>query len=154
MQGARGQLRNGQVDGSHPRDLDGEPTAERFAATEHLTVSRLGGFEGAIDAARRAGVAPPGGGLGAQVVLGPGHADGDRSRRPGCPAAAHASTIERFGLVAFDLPVEVPSPPVDMVWHRRHRTRRTRGCAASSARGSPTPSTGPDPDRSARVPWG
>ncbi|MEV5751874.1 LysR family transcriptional regulator [Actinoallomurus sp. NPDC052308] len=109
----------GVVRAGHPL-LDGEPTAERFAAAEHLTVSRRGRFEGPIDARlaerglRRRVVASAPTFSSALVMLTVTDLVGRAARR------LHASTIERFGLVAFDLPVEVPSPRIDLAWHRRY----------------------------------
>ncbi|MCO5992472.1 LysR substrate-binding domain-containing protein [Actinoallomurus sp. WRP9H-5] len=109
----------GVVRAGHPF-LDGEPTAERFAAAEHLTVSRRGRFEGPIDARlaelglRRRVVASAPTFSSALFMLTVTDLVGRAGRR------SHARAVERFGLVAFDLPVEVPSSRIAMAWHRRY----------------------------------
>ncbi|MCO5966909.1 LysR family transcriptional regulator [Actinoallomurus soli] len=109
----------GVVRAGHPF-LDGEPTAERFAAAEHLTVSRRGRFEGPIDARlaerglRRRVVASAPTFSASLFMLSVTDLVGRAGRR------SHAATVDRLGLVAFDLPVEAPSSRVAMAWHRRY----------------------------------
>ncbi|GAB3983218.1 LysR family transcriptional regulator [Actinoallomurus acanthiterrae] len=109
----------GVVRTGHPL-LDGEPTAERFAAAEHLTVSRRGRLEGPIDerlaerGLRRRVVASAPTFSSALVMLAETDLVGRAGRR------IHGPVLERFGLVAFDLPVETPSNMIAMAWHRRY----------------------------------
>lgn len=108
----------GVVRPGHPL-LKGELTVRRFAAADHLTVSRRGRLAGPVDAAL------------AELGL---------SRRVVGSAATFASSVfilqstdlvglaaswarpltEALGLVAFEVPLELPLLPLGMAWHPRH----------------------------------
>ncbi|GAB2849471.1 LysR family transcriptional regulator [Actinoallomurus bryophytorum] len=111
----------GVVRAGHPL-LTGEITLARFAAAEHLTTSRRGRLEGPIDAAlaahglRRRVVASAPSFSSALLILLTTDLVGRAGRR------LHAPLIDRLGLVAFDFPIDVPSVPLAMAWHRRYDT--------------------------------
>lgn len=111
----------GVVRAGHPL-LDGEITPERFAAADHVTTSRSGRLEGPIDTAlaehglrRRVAASAPSSSSSLLIVL-TTDLVGRACRR------VHGPLIERLGLVAFDLPVEVPPASLAMAWHRRYQT--------------------------------
>jgi DNA-binding transcriptional LysR family regulator len=109
----------GVVRAGHPL-LDGVITLERFAAAEHLTTSRRGRLEGPIDTAlaghglrRRVVASAPSFSSSLLMLMGT-----DLVGRAG--RRLHTPIIERLGLVAFDFPLDVPSVPLAMAWHRRY----------------------------------
>ncbi|MFD5279300.1 LysR substrate-binding domain-containing protein [Streptomyces rubrogriseus] len=111
----------------HPL-TEGPLTAARFAAAEHVGVSRRGRFDGPVDAAlaehglsRRVAVVLPGHlaalSLAARtdvVALVPAAPDGDSS--PG-PLTEQASVL---GLRLLDIPLPLPPVTIGMAWHPRH----------------------------------
>ncbi|MFF4472130.1 LysR family transcriptional regulator [Streptomyces sp. NPDC001599] len=111
----------------HPL-TEGPLTAARFAAAEHVAVSRRGRFDGPVDAAlaehglsRRVAVVLPGHlaalSLAARtdvVALVPAAPDGDSS--PG-PLTEQASVL---GLRLLDIPLPLPPVTIGMAWHPRH----------------------------------
>ncbi|MYS78303.1 LysR family transcriptional regulator, partial [Streptomyces sp. SID5926] len=111
----------------HPL-TEGLLTAARFAAAEHVGVSRRGRFDGPVDAAlaehglsRRVAVVLPGHlaalSLAARtdvVALVPAAPDDDSS--PG-PLTEQASVL---GLRLLDIPLPLPPVTIGMAWHPRH----------------------------------
>jgi len=111
----------------HPL-TEGPLTAARFAAAEHVGVSRRGRFDGPVDAAlaehglsRRVAVVLPGHlaalSLAARtdvVALVPAAPDDDSS--PG-PLTEQASVL---GLRLLDIPLPLPPVTIGMAWHPRH----------------------------------
>jgi DNA-binding transcriptional LysR family regulator len=111
----------GVVRAGHPL-LSGPVTPARFAAAEHLTTSRRGRLEGPTDTAlaeyglRRRVVASAPSFSSSLLILMTTDLVGRAGER------LHGALVERLGLVAFDLPVMVPSIPLAMAWHRRYQT--------------------------------
>ncbi|MFD5703379.1 LysR family transcriptional regulator [Streptomyces lasiicapitis] len=108
----------GLVRPGHPL-LQGELTPKRFAAADHLTVSRKGRMAGPIDAALAEQ------GLRRRVV-------GNVSTYPsalfillrtdlvGLSMTWARPLTEPLGLVAFPIPLELPPLRIAMAWHPRH----------------------------------
>ncbi|MEU4983097.1 LysR family transcriptional regulator [Streptomyces sp. NPDC021969] len=137
----------------HPL-TEGSLTPARFAAAEHVAVSRRGRFDGPVDAAlaehglsRRVAVVLPGHlaalSLAARtdvVALVPAAPDGDSSPSP---LTEQASVL---GLRLLDIPLPLPPVTIGMAWHPRHTSdgahhwlraavRRVLGAEPSGRRG-------------------
>ncbi|MEU8828784.1 LysR family transcriptional regulator [Streptomyces sp. NPDC048636] len=135
----------GVVRGGHPL-LSGAVTPERYAAADHLSVSRRGLLRGPIDEAlgelglRRRVVASVPTFAAALLVT----ADSDLVARAGrLLARPH---IERLGLATFEIPLELPRLPIGQRWHPRYdadpahiwlrgRVREIAGAIGSGAGG-------------------
>ncbi|MFE0105233.1 LysR family transcriptional regulator [Streptomyces sp. NPDC059009] len=102
----------------HPL-LKGELTPERFAAADHINVSRKGRFQGPVDAAlaelglRRRVVGVLGTVPASLFVL----LDTDLV---GLVNTWSGPLVERLGLVTFEIPLALPPLPLGMAWHPRH----------------------------------
>ncbi|MFE6870781.1 LysR family transcriptional regulator [Kitasatospora sp. NPDC057692] len=146
----------------HPLTTGAPPTAEEFAAADHLTVSRHGRGPGQVDQrlaqlglARRVVASVPSYPA-ALFLLRDTELVGLAPARLGTPAA------EALGLTTFPLPVDLPDVVLSMAWHPRndqdagHRWLRdmVRGVVASPAGPArPLPAlTLPDPARPAPRP--
>lgn len=103
----------------HPL-AEGPLTVERYAAAEHVTVSRRGRLQDAVDEALRES------GLRRQVVAAAptGAAALQFVRRTDLvvtvPALVSGPAVEAFGLVSRALPVAVAPVPMYLAWHRRY----------------------------------
>ncbi|WP_431041206.1 LysR family transcriptional regulator [Streptomyces sp. P1-3] len=109
----------GVVRPGHPL-LDGPVTAHRFAAADHLVVSRRGRLSGPVDDALAArglrrrviGSAPT---MAAALFLLPrGDAVGLAGER------LDAAAVAALGLRTFEVPLPLPPLPMAMAWHPRH----------------------------------
>jgi DNA-binding transcriptional LysR family regulator len=98
----------------------GPMTAERFAAAEHITVSRRGRFGNPVDDAlaerglsRRVVASAPTGAAAVQFV-----------RRSDLVITAPAYTTRAmagdFGLMILPMPLDLPPSPLHLSWHQRH----------------------------------
>ncbi|MGW1989061.1 LysR family transcriptional regulator [Embleya sp. NPDC001921] len=106
------------VRAGHPL-LRGRCTPERFAAAEHLIVSRRGRMHGPVDTAlaelglerRVVGAAPtfPS----SLFILG-------ASDLVGLVAGQITSMVEGMGLRTFEVPLELPALPMGLAWHPRN----------------------------------
>ncbi|MEU7891559.1 LysR family transcriptional regulator [Nonomuraea sp. NPDC049152] len=109
----------GLVRAGHPL-LDGPITPERYAAADHLLVSRRGRLAGPIDKAlaelglwrRVVGTVPAF--TQSLVVL----RDSDLVGMVGAWQAPEAVTA--LGLVTFEIPLELPALEISQAWHPRH----------------------------------
>ncbi|MDL4817174.1 LysR family transcriptional regulator [Actinomadura opuntiae] len=103
----------------HP--LTGQPvTAERYAAADHLTVSRRGRLHDRIDDAlasqgheRRVIASAPTTVNALQLAR-------DTGLVVTLPDAATRSIRHQFGLTTLPLPLEMPDVPLCLLWHQRH----------------------------------
>ncbi|MBW5484401.1 LysR family transcriptional regulator [Streptomyces bambusae] len=130
----------------HPL-LAGPLTARRFAAQEHLIVSRRGRLEGPVDQAlARLGLAR-------RVVGAVGSFPASLfvlrdSDLVGLVTRQALPLAEALGLVCFEVPLELPPLPFGMAWHPRHDADPAhawlRECARALVLGSAGPS-GPAP---------
>ncbi|MFF4364668.1 LysR family transcriptional regulator [Streptomyces sp. NPDC001594] len=106
----------------HPLARAGTLTARQYAAAEHVTVSRRGNLDNALDKA----LAPLG--LSRRVVAtAPTEAAAFAFARDcdlviSVPEAATRSAVADLGLVVLPLPLELPSAPVYLSWHQRYDT--------------------------------
>ncbi|MEU3724932.1 LysR family transcriptional regulator [Streptomyces sp. NPDC031705] len=121
----------GVVRRGHPL-LRGRISARRFAAGEHLTVSRRGRLEGPVDAALAER------GLSRRVVAGIGSLAASlfvlrETDLIGLLASRTVPQAEALGLVTFEVPLDLPPLPVGLAWHPRHDADPAhvwlRGCA-------------------------
>lgn len=112
----------------------GRLTVERYAAAEHITISRRGRFDNPLDDAlaelghrRRVVVAAPTGAAAIQFV-----------RETGlvltAPEYATRVLAEDFGLVILPLPFELPPAPLYLSWHQRHDSDRAHAWLRGLAR--------------------
>lgn len=103
----------------HP--LMSEPvTIESYAAVEHLTVSRRGRLYDPIDDAltslghrRRVVASAPNIAIALQLTR-------DTDLVVAMPDRTTRAAREHFGLAALALPLDLPSIPLHLLWHRRH----------------------------------
>ncbi|MFF7590644.1 LysR family transcriptional regulator [Kitasatospora purpeofusca] len=103
----------------HP--LIEEPlTVERYAAAEHLTVSRRGSLHSPIDDAlahrgleRHVVAAGPTAAFALQLAL-------DSDLVVTLPDAVTRTARERLGLVTLPLPLPLPEVPLHLLWHQRY----------------------------------
>ncbi|MFG3252318.1 LysR family transcriptional regulator [Streptomyces sp. NPDC048172] len=133
----------GVVRAGHPllEVRDGGITPERYAAAAHITASRRGRLHGPIDdllaerGLRRRVVASVPTFTAAMLVV----ADTDLVGRTGRRLAAWQR--KRLGLVAFEIPLDLPDLPIAQAWHPRDEKdpahmwlrRRVREIAAEFA---------------------
>lgn len=101
----------------HPL-LDGEISAERYAAARHVCMSRRGQDRGPIDAALKAlgltrNVSTLVGGFTAALALA-------RATDLIASVPERHTGFLRDGMQSFPLPVEVPGIVISMIWHPRH----------------------------------
>ncbi|MFD9859324.1 LysR family transcriptional regulator [Streptomyces alboflavus] len=108
----------GVVRSGHPL-LGGELTARRFAAADHLTVSRKGRMAGPVDTAlaeaglRRRVVGNVGTYPSALYIL-------LRTDLVGLSMSWARPLMDPLGLVTFPVPLELPPLRIGMAWHPRH----------------------------------
>ncbi|MFC9815498.1 LysR family transcriptional regulator [Streptomyces virginiae] len=106
----------------HPLTLDGALTAQRYAAAEHVTVSRRGNLANALDdALARVGLSRR------VVATAPTEAAAFAFARDSdlvisVPEATTRSLAAGLGLAVLPLPLELPSAPVYLSWHQRYDT--------------------------------
>ncbi|MFF9915539.1 LysR family transcriptional regulator [Streptomyces sp. NPDC013457] len=106
----------------HPLTRDTALTAQRYAAADHVTVSRRGNLNNALDEAlarldlsrRVVATAPTEAAAfafarGSDLVI-------------SVPEATTRSAAADLGLVVLPLPLELPSAPVYLSWHQRYDT--------------------------------
>ncbi|MFJ9343237.1 LysR family transcriptional regulator [Streptomyces sp. NPDC101733] len=108
----------GVVRAGHPL-LRGPITARRFAGGEHLIVSRRGRLNGPVDTALAQQ------GLSRRVVGSIGSFSSSlfvirETDLIGLVATQTVAQAEALGLVAFDIPLELPPLPFGLAWHPRH----------------------------------
>ena len=117
----------------HPL-LDGEISAERYAAARHVCMSRSGQERGPIDAALKAlglrrNVATLVGGFTAALALA-------RATDLVASVPERHTGFLRDGMQSFPLPVSVPGIVISMIWHPRHDAdpahRWLRGCVKAA----------------------
>ncbi|MFF4434692.1 LysR family transcriptional regulator [Streptomyces sp. NPDC001513] len=103
----------------HPL-TEGAPSLERYAAAEHLTVSRRGGLRDPIDDAltthgleRRVVAAGPTAAFALQLAL-------DTGLVVTLPDAVTRTAREQLGLVTLPLPLQLPEVPLYLLWHQRY----------------------------------
>ncbi|MFD4910262.1 LysR family transcriptional regulator [Kitasatospora purpeofusca] len=103
----------------HPL-TEGPLTVERYAAAEHLTVSRRGSLRAPIDDAlahlgleRRVAAAGPTAAFALQLAL-------DSDLVVTLPDAVTRTARERLGLVTLPLPLPLPEVPLYLLWHQRY----------------------------------
>ncbi|MFE5774230.1 LysR family transcriptional regulator [Streptomyces sp. NPDC056485] len=106
----------------HPLTRDGALTAQRYAAAEHLTVSRRGNLNNALDESlARLGLSRN------VVATAPTEAAAlafarDSDLVISVPEATARSAAAGLGLVLLPLPLELPSASVYLSWHQRYDT--------------------------------
>ncbi|MFD8142665.1 LysR family transcriptional regulator [Streptomyces sp. NPDC059708] len=108
----------GVVRPGHPL-LHGPLTARRFAAGEHLIVSRRGRLEGPVDTALAEQ------GLTRRVVGSIGTYPASlfvlrETDLVGLIATRTVPQAEALGLVTFEIPLDLPTLPFGLAWHPRH----------------------------------
>jgi DNA-binding transcriptional LysR family regulator len=97
-------------------------TAKRYAAAEHVTVSRRGNLSNAVDdALARLGLTRR------VVATAPTEAAALEFARGSdllvcVPEATTRSAVADLGLVVLPLPLELPSAPIYLSWHQRYDT--------------------------------
>ncbi|MFJ4691478.1 LysR family transcriptional regulator [Streptomyces sp. NPDC088766] len=103
----------------HPL-TEGPLTVERYAAAEHLTVSRRGRLRDPVDDAlaalgheRRVVAAGPTAAFALQLAP-------ETDLVLTLPDAVTRSARERLGLITLTLPVRMPAVPLYLLWHRRY----------------------------------
>ncbi|GAA1307611.1 LysR family transcriptional regulator [Saccharothrix xinjiangensis] len=117
----------------HPLTRGGAVTAERYAAAEHITVSRRGRLDNALDEAlaslgltRRVVAAVP-----TEAAAFAFARDADLLvTAPGSTTAAAAGP----GLAVLPLPLDLPPAPVYLSWHQRYDTDRAHAWLRDLAR--------------------
>lgn len=107
------------VRAGHPL-TEGALTLDRYAAAEHVTVSRRGRLSDPLDDAlharglrRRVIAAAPTGATALQLVRG-----GDLV--VAVPEAVSRPAFGDLGLRALPLPLDLPAIPINLVWHQRY----------------------------------
>ncbi|MEU8775472.1 LysR family transcriptional regulator [Streptomyces sp. NPDC048606] len=103
----------------HPL-AEGPPDAERYAAADHLTVSRRGRLRDGIDDAlaargleRRVVAAGPTTAFALRLAL-------DTDLVVTLPDAVTRTARDRLGLITLRAPLPLPEVPLHLLWHRRH----------------------------------
>ncbi|MFJ5228897.1 LysR family transcriptional regulator [Kitasatospora sp. NPDC088391] len=103
----------------HPL-AEGPPSAERYAAAEHLTVSRRGSLRDPVDDAlaargleRRVAAAGPTTAFALQLAH-------DTDLVVTLPDAVTRAARERLGLTTLPLPLPLPGVPLHLLWHQRY----------------------------------
>lgn len=106
----------------HPLTRAGTLTARRYAAAEHVTVSRRGNLDNALDEAlTRLGLSRR------VVATAPTEATAFAFARDSdlvlsVPEATTRSAVTDLGLVVLPLPLELPAALVYLSWHQRYDT--------------------------------
>ncbi|MFE2248729.1 LysR family transcriptional regulator [Streptomyces lavendulae] len=130
----------------HPL-TEGPLSPERYAAAEHLTVSRRGVLRDPIDDAltthgleRRVAAAGPTAAFALQLAL-------DTDLVVTLPDAVTRTAREQLGLATLPLPVPLPDVPLYLLWHQRYDNDRAhtwlRDLATETIQALFTPPTGP-----------
>ncbi|GLV85340.1 LysR family transcriptional regulator [Streptomyces lavendulae subsp. lavendulae] len=130
----------------HPL-TEGPLSPERYAAAEHLTVSRRGILRDPIDDAltahgleRRVAAAGPTAAFALQLAL-------DTDLVVTLPDAVTRTAREQLGLATLPLPVPLPDVPLYLLWHQRFDNDRAhrwlRDLATGTIQALFTPPTGP-----------
>ncbi|MFE2267713.1 LysR family transcriptional regulator [Streptomyces lavendulae] len=130
----------------HPL-TEGPLSPERYAAAEHLTVSRRGVLRDPIDDAltthgleRRVAAAGPTAAFTLQLAL-------DTDLVVTLPDAVTRTAREQLGLATLPLPVPLPDVPLYLLWHQRYDNDRAhtwlRDLATETIQALFTPPTGP-----------
>ncbi|MGW5232564.1 LysR family transcriptional regulator [Streptomyces nodosus] len=109
----------------HPLTAEREPlTAERYAAAEHLTVSRRGRLRDpvddvmdALDLRRRVVAATPTAATALRLALG-------TDLLVTVPEAVTRSARQELGLATLPLPLDLPPIPLFLLWHQRYDNDR------------------------------
>ncbi|MER6251836.1 LysR family transcriptional regulator [Streptomyces sp. NPDC001584] len=103
----------------HPL-AEGPPSLERYAAAEHLTVSRRGRLRDQVDdvlaargLGRRVVGAGPSAAFALQLALG-------TDLVVTLPDAVTRAARDQLGLVTLPLPLRLPDIPLYLLWHQRH----------------------------------
>lgn len=103
----------------HPL-TEGPLSVERYAAAEHLTVSRRGRLRDPIDDAlttlgheRHVVAAGPTAALALQLAL-------DTDLMVTLPEAVTRTAREQLGLITLPLPLQLPDVPLYLLWHQRY----------------------------------
>ncbi|MEU0437721.1 LysR family transcriptional regulator [Streptomyces sp. NPDC006290] len=106
----------------HPLAHAKAVTAARYAEAEHITISRRGRFDNALDEAlarlgltRRVVATAPTEGAGLEFVR-------DSDLLVTAPESTTHSAAADLGLVLLPLPFELPPAPVYLSWHQRYDT--------------------------------
>ncbi|MEU8945697.1 LysR family transcriptional regulator [Streptomyces sp. NPDC048489] len=106
----------------HPLTRVRTLTAKRYAAAEHVTVSRRGNLGNAVDEAlarlgltRRVVASAPTEAAALEFARG-------SDLVVSVPEATTRSSVAELGLTLLPLPVELPSAPVYLSWHQRYDT--------------------------------
>ncbi|MFJ4798372.1 LysR family transcriptional regulator [Kitasatospora purpeofusca] len=119
----------------HPL-TEGPLTVERYAAAEHLTVSRRGSLRAPIDDVlaqhgleRRVAAAGPTTAFALQLAL-------DSDLVVTLPDAVTRTARERLGLVTLPLPLPLPEVPLYLLWHQRYDEDRAHHWLRTLATGT------------------
>ena len=103
----------------HPL-AEGPPSPERYAAAEHLTVSRRGSLRDPVDAAltergleRRVAAAGPTAAFALQLAL-------ETDLVVTLPDAVTRAARKRLGLITLSPPLELPDVSLYLLWHHRY----------------------------------
>ncbi|MFD8020430.1 LysR family transcriptional regulator [Streptomyces lavendulae] len=132
----------------HPL-TEGPLSLERYAAAEHLTVSRRGNLRDPIDDAltthgleRRVAAAGPTAAFALQLAL-------ETDLVVTLPDAVTRTAREQLGLATLPLPVPLPDVPLYLLWHQRYDDDRAhtwlRDLATDTIRALFTPPTDAQP---------
>lgn len=128
----------------HPL-AEGVLSVERYAAAEHLTVSRRGSLRDPVDdalAARGLERCVVAAGPTASFALQLAH---DTDLVVTLPDAVTRSARDRLGLATLPLPLPLPEVPLHLLWHQRYDNDRAhawlRDLATTTVRALFTPST-------------
>ncbi|WP_030758285.1 MULTISPECIES: LysR family transcriptional regulator [unclassified Streptomyces] len=126
----------------HPLTHDKVLTAERYAAADHVTVSRRGNLGNALDdALARLGLTRR------VVATAPTEAAAFAFARDSdlvisAPEVITRSTVADLGLVVLPLPLELPSAAVYLSWHQRYDSDNAHAWLRGLARDALTVSGG------------
>ncbi|AYN42043.1 LysR family transcriptional regulator [Streptomyces dangxiongensis] len=134
----------------HPL-AEGPPSIERYAAAEHLTVSRRGRLRDPVDDAltargRERHVVATGPTLAFALQLAP-----ETDLVLTLPDAVTRTARDRLGLITLPLPFQMPAVPLYLLWHQRHDDDRAhtwlRDLATETVRAlfEPPPASPQDP---------
>ncbi|WP_262063901.1 LysR family transcriptional regulator [Streptomyces sp. STR69] len=126
----------------HPLTRVPAVTAERYAAAEHIAVSRRGNLGNAVDDAlarlaltRSVVAAAPTEAAALEFVRG-------SDLLVTAPEATTRSAVEGLGLVVLPLPLELPSAAVYLSWHQRYDTDHAHTWLRGLARAALTDAAG------------